>query len=252
MKLPPKPRYSDSQAAFTLIELLVVIAIIAALAVLIIPTLRMAMATSRNTKCISNLRMVAAAANLYRADKGYYPQGNYTPTTNGWQDQLAKAGFLDIATNKAKVINCPEFDKVPNPPATLFGSQKPSVVYSYWINPTQFRAEQNAVDNSMANSLSGKSCVLFMDGAGANQGMNLWGFSNGANAVFSSKDLVRMVFRHSGRLSASELSSWNSSKPYPGKMNLAFADGHVESATVPVGPSSSWPATSIFAQADRW
>jgi len=190
--------------------------------------------------------MVAAACNLYRAENGRYPQGNYTPTTKGWQDQLAAAGFLDLTNSKSKVINCPEFAKVPNPPATLLNGQTPNVVYSYWINPTQFAAEQNAVDTSIARSTSGRACVLIMDGAGANQGMNLFGFTN---SVFPSTDMVRMTFRHGGQLSGDALGNWNSSKPYPGKMNMAFADGHVESASVPIGTSTS---SSIFGQPERW
>jgi prepilin-type N-terminal cleavage/methylation domain-containing protein/prepilin-type processing-associated H-X9-DG protein len=246
--LLPTGRLTGVRSGFTLVELLIVISIIAILVTLTVPGIQSTLASARNAKCISNLRMVAAACNLFRAENGHFPQGNYDAVNNnkGWQDQLASAGFLDLTNNKAKVINCPEFAKVPNPPATMLG-QTPQIVFSYWINPTQFQASQNAVDTSQARSTTGRSCVLIMDGAGVNAGMNLYGFTN---SVFPSTDLVRMTFRHGGRLTGDALSSWSSSKPYPGKMNMAFADGHVEAASVPVG--TPFDASSIFAQSERW
>ena len=233
-----------------MVELLVVIAIIAIIASITVPAIQNGLAYSRSAKCVSNLRTLAAACNLYRADKGHYPQGNYTVDTVGWQDQLARAGYLDRTNTKARTLNCPEFNKVPNPPSTLLNGQRPNIIYSYWINPTQFRAEQNANDTSMVRSLSGRSSVLIMDGAGVNAGMNLFGFTN---TVFPSADMVRMTFRHGGRLSSSEQASWTRSKPYPGKMHIAFQDGHVESATVPVGSTSAPEnAGNVFAQPERW
>ncbi len=71
--------------AFTLVELLVVIAIIATLCGLLLPTLAQARARAGQTRCTSNLRQYALAAQLYWDDHS----GNAFPerigrTNGGW------------------------------------------------------------------------------------------------------------------------------------------------------------------------
>lgn len=61
---------------FTLIELLVVVAIIALLISILLPSLQRAKASARQLYCLSNLRSVGEAANLYGADNNdFLPRG---------------------------------------------------------------------------------------------------------------------------------------------------------------------------------
>src|SRR5689334_7244040 len=63
-------RVSSGQGgqAFTLIELLVVIGIIAILAAILFPVFAQAREKARNSSCISNLKQIGVACNMYAQD----------------------------------------------------------------------------------------------------------------------------------------------------------------------------------------
>ena len=79
--------------AFSLIELLVVIAIIAILAALLFPVFAQAKAATKKNQCLSNLRQVGLANQLYAADSNDTFVGDEVgegPDTRYWGDILDK------------------------------------------------------------------------------------------------------------------------------------------------------------------
>ncbi|CAN5848657.1 hypothetical protein BH11PLA1_BH11PLA1_14760 [soil metagenome] len=109
------------QRAFTLIELLVVIAIIALIIGILVPALAGARAAARQTGCLSDMRQMGLAFNLYCNDfKDRLPFPNWGPVavTKGWlygpgvdtsncQPEDRETGSLWSYLNSGEVYRCP-------------------------------------------------------------------------------------------------------------------------------------------------
>ena len=106
--------------AFTLVELLVVIAIVGILASLLLPVLSKSKASALQIQCVSQLKQIALALQMYAADnQDFMPWPNWGTNSTGWlyalsngvppapSDSAYQQGLLWHYIREVKVYWCP-------------------------------------------------------------------------------------------------------------------------------------------------
>jgi len=120
--------------AFTLIELLVVIAIIAILAAILFPVFAQAREKARQASCLSNMRQMGLAVNMYAQDYDEsFPLDSHTGTNASW----VWLHTLEPYTKNKLLYRCPS-DPSTNWTTPLPGFRtvrKTSYITNFWMLP---------------------------------------------------------------------------------------------------------------------
>jgi prepilin-type N-terminal cleavage/methylation domain-containing protein/prepilin-type processing-associated H-X9-DG protein len=211
--------------AFTLIELLVVISVVAVLMAVLMPALASARQHSKTIICLSNLRQLAIASQVYvNNNNGYYPIAymyQYTPplfisyawdftTIQKWSPFERKVipGLLWEDETIEEVQQCPSFSGSSNSLAD------PYTGYNYNTSYVGHGQLESIVIPALAVTVKRPArCALFGDGQwadGANKFMRAPWPSDG-DAAFSGRYAGTQGYRHNG------------------KTNVVYCDGHAES-----------------------
>jgi len=226
--------------AFTLIELLTVITIIAILAALLIPGAIRAKDSANSAKCVSNLRQIGMAFDMYGQQFQYYPWSWEAPAfgNSHWAFRITpmlwKFGGVTYSagsSNLSAVVQCPG-RKFPSPPGfeivhysvnpQIFGSNDPFT--SYALYPRKYSYDRRNTELILAadgtqDPSAGWAYASFANYAEVYQAYNPTTAENAVNAGPNIDDAAAMHyirFRHGGNARA----------------NCVFLDGHVQSISV--------------------
>ncbi len=175
--------------AFTLIELLVVISIISLLMGILLPALGNVRRQGRAIVCLSNLRQMTIAANIYISENnGCYPlaffmdfldtshtyEWDYFKTFENGRIKECKPGFLWYGKNISGIHQCPSYKGTANSPGD------PYTGYNYnasYIGGSKVKIGNDIIGSDSAKAINVRkpsSCAVFGDGqfeSGANKFM---------------------------------------------------------------------------------
>ena len=173
MKELQKPVRRCHRAGFTLIELLVVIAIIAILAAILFPVFAGARQAAQKTTCISNLKQLGLAVNMYNSDN----KETFMPgSTTGWVLEGLWWNKLEPYLKSLKVDSLAGVYVCPSSPKTGAGSDRRTYGYNYsylggiYSSPTS--APSGARVQKMGAVSSPSTTILFLE---------CWRFDNAFN-----------------------------------------------------------------------
>jgi len=236
-------KWIQKMRGFTLLELLVVIAIIALLSSILLPALSKAREKSKQSKCISNLKQLFLATEMYKNDNdGYYP---YTVIEAGVSGSYyywcgyASGSTMDVSKSilypymgNMKVLQCPSFlnltlNFTDSGAISGYGINAEYVAGSHPANPFASLSEP-ATDKEI---IYPAATIMYMDSA-------VWQTYSPWSETTAYYDPPRESLYFWARYKSDDSGTNGSARSHfrhNGRANAVFCDGHVESV-----PPDEW------------
>ncbi|MER3401863.1 MAG: hypothetical protein C4336_05950 [Armatimonadota bacterium] len=202
--------------AFTLIELLVVIAIIAILAAILFPVFAQAREKGRQTVCLSNMRQMGMAVQIYFQDYDeHFPLDSHTGSGARWTWLFT----LEPYTKTRLLYRCP------SDPSTNWDTPRPgqrttrrtSYGTNFWMLPNLTGLPDCLGHNTLA-SIASPASVIYIAEMKENQSAGAdhyhpgaWRYPNECSSVYFIQPQDELAM------------SWHS-----GGANYTFVDGHAK------------------------
>ena len=203
--------FPGARPGFTLVELLVVIAIIAILAAILFPVFSRAREQARKSSCLSNVKQLGLAAQMYSQDYDEFlpPYSVATSPTSYWPN------LLDPYVKNRMTWVCPSYERgVTNPSA----------------NASTYGTNYAIRGKALAEFARTPEILLYADTEGAyigstsrNAGCN--GFTEGFLRVY---DPVEQAMGAQTSCKTYLQTTAGASPRHLGGSNVAFVDGHAK------------------------